>query len=695
MNFIWLPESRYPDCIRSRFNTNLPGSPDERYAVAEFRREYRFRKIPKSVVVTVTGEAQFFLYANGAFVGLGPVSAGGDFLCERPLPWAFENRYELPGGAATYSFRALVRLQPDPLTEYTHERGAFSLRGRAIFEDGEETFETDEGWLCRVAREYPARNAYDDTLPKDEWICAARVPFDARLLDANIPMLDFDEVCAREGGAFCAKPGDDILLDFDRVYAAYVLVRSDAALRLSVTTGEDERSLRDTQRVVFGAGGAYMSLRMFSVGCARVRVEDCAPGANVDIRLLSSHYPFGRRCGFRTDDEGLDLVMDVCRHTLGICRQTEHLDSPKHQELLACTGDYYIEMLMTAFENGDLRLADADVRRTAMWLWENDGRMFHTSYSLIWVQMVKKLYDFTANADTVRFCVPALQRLLCRFESYLGENGVIENPPDYMFVDWTVLNGYSMHHPPKALGQTVLNAFYYRALVTAAELLRIAGLSGDEPAARAARLKEAFHRCFWHPGKRMYADGLATPERNPGKWLPENPDMVHFSRYPQALAALYGLADGEERARLAELAADEENELPPVQPYFMHFVLEAVIENGLTGKYAMKLIRKWVPLAEGCRKGLQEGWIKPEEGYSFDHSHAWGGTPAYHLPLILSGLTIVEPGYRAVSLKPCLWGLSEADFGIPTPFGEIRLSLRKGQKARVVCPPGIRLTVAE
>lgn len=694
MNAIWLPENRYADFIKSRFNTNVPGTSDERYAVAEFRRKYSFQRIPKSVEITVTGEAQFFLYVNGEFVGLGPVSAGGDFLAVRPLTWAFENRYTLPGGISAYAFRVLVRLQPEPLTEYTHERGVFALRGKAVFEDGEEAFfETDESWFCRIAREYPARNSFNDTLPPDDWTNAESVSFDARLLDAGIPMLGFDKVYAREGSVFSVKPGDEISLDFDRIYAAYIQIRVSAAMHVTIATGEEQSQLRDTQSAVFGGAGAFQTLRMFSVGCAKIRVAECAPGAVLELSLLSSHYPFGHVCAFRTNDEGLNRVMDVCRHTLGICRQTEHLDSPKHQELLACTGDYYIEMLMTAFENGDFRLADADVRRTAMWLFENDGRMFHTTYSLIWVQMLKKLYDFTANIETVRFCLPALDLLLKRFQTYLGDSGVIDNPPDYMFVDWTVLEGFSMHHPPKALGQTVLNAFYYRALTVAAELYTIVGYDSKSLLACAESLKAAFNRCFWNSEKRMYIDGLSTPERNPGNWLPENPKLTHFSRYPQALAALYGLADKSERVRLTSIAADEENCLPLVQPYFMHFVLEAVIANGLTGQYAMKLLKKWIPLAENCSKGLQEGWIKPEEGYSFDHSHAWGGTPAYHLPLILSGLEITQPGYRAVTLKPNLWGLSEAEFGIPTPFGEISIRLRDGEKPIVKAPDEIRLTL--
>ncbi|MCQ2463801.1 MAG: hypothetical protein MJ177_10465, partial [Clostridia bacterium] len=154
----------------------------------------------------------------------------------------------------------------------------------------------------------------------------------------------------------------------------------------------------------------------------------------------------------------------VCKHTLKICRQSLHLDSTKHQEHLACTGDYYIESLMTLYCFDDFRLSEFDIMRTADWLVDNNGRMFHTTYSLIWVQMLHDVYMITGNKALLTYSEKALDILLDRFAGYMGESGVIETPPDFMFVDWTVIDGYTMHHPPKALGQTVLNAFYYEAL---------------------------------------------------------------------------------------------------------------------------------------------------------------------------------------------------------------------------------------
>lgn len=71
----------------------------------------------------------------------------------------------------------------------------------------------------------------------------------------------------------------------------------------------------------------------------------------------------------------------LCRHNLKQCQQTLHLDSPKHCEPLACTGDYYIESLMTLFSFVDLCLAEFDLIRSARTLQQQDGRLFHTTYT--------------------------------------------------------------------------------------------------------------------------------------------------------------------------------------------------------------------------------------------------------------------------------------------------------------------------
>ena len=122
--------------------------------------------------------------------------------------------------------------------------------------------------------------------------------------------------------------------------------------------------------------------------------------------------------------------------------------------------------------------------------------------------------------------------------------------------------------------------------------------------------------------------------------------------------------------------------------------LEAAAGLDLFEELGMPLLRQWIPSVEACGKGLAEGWHAPEPGYAFDHSHAWGGTPAWQLPVRLLGLRILEPGFRRIELAPNLCGLDRADIVLPTPLGLLRAKLRAGREPQIELPPGLDATVS-
>lgn len=682
-NYIWLPKDRYPDRQEIYFGMDAPNEEKNKYkyTVAAFRKKYIFEKPLKSLNLNVGADVTFCLWINGKCIGNGPVSAGGDFLASAPLDWTYYNSYELDvDGETELDFYVLVRMRPHSYPEFSQGRGMFLLYAEGSDSEGKKvSFTTDETWLCRLDSRYFAKCCFDGTIPCDSWTNAERVSYPVTPEKSSLPPLEYVKIYPLGEKKTILKKGEKAVFDFDRIYSAHVCITVSNACKISLNTYETEDNDGGFP-LTFAEKTSFRTISFYSVGGVRITLEDDFGNNETEIELSLDYSRFPvSYCGKTvTSDEGLNRAFDVCRHTLEICRQTIHLDSPSHQELLACTGDYYIEMMMTLFTYGDFRLAREDIIRTARWLRQNDGRMFHTSYSLIWVQMMKQYYMFTADKDTVLQCFESLKILLGRFETYIGEKGVIENPPDYMFVDWVSLEGYSMHHPPKALGGAVLNAFYYKALTDAVSLGEMVFASDAENSEytekwkkEADSLKSAFNRCFYDEEKKMYTDGLTDKEKNVSFWLPENIKEKHFSRYPQALASLYDLCRPEDKARLAEIAADESTSMHLVQPYFMHFVLEAVCDAGLENKYAMKILRKWIPLADDCPKGLQEGWILPEEGYGFDHSHAWGGTFAYHLPKILTGLKITEPGMKKYTISPNSLGLDSFTVTFNTPEGEV------------------------
>ncbi len=699
MPWIWLNEKQYPEYQHSFNNVLLDcknkESSDYNYCVADFKKTFNFNKNINKIKLRVSGDSFFQLFINGDLKGVGPASPGGDFLCVGTAPKHYYNNYEFEFDSDTFEIAAKVRLLPEVLTEYSRGRGGFFLSGTVCFSDGTtEQIETDSAWSVSVDTAYNGYQSYDSTLASEDKInIPAEIDDIWHAEDAPIPMLSLNRVFGR---IYEIPSGEkaSFRVDLDRIYGVYPVFKSNGKCRIELKTSELVGQNEMTENIVFGQKeNKYISFRMHSAGTALITAENTdISDIDLNVAFIAPWYPIEAEGAFKTSNEGLNKVYDVCKHTLKICRQTLHLDSTKHQELLACTGDYNIESLMTLFCFGDMRLAEFDLMRTADWLVANGGVMFHTTYSLIWVQMLHDVYMITGRKEILLYCKNALDVLLDRFESYIGENKVIDNPPDFMFVDWTVIDGFSMHHPPKALGQTVLNAFYYNALTHAEKIYSYIceHNKADEIKRKSEIFKIRFNEVFFDNDKKLYFDGLGTPYGGEKHYHPANVNKKYFSKYPNILAALYGLCDRELAVDILERIIFDDS-LQDIQPYFMHYLLCAVRKYGMFEKYGMKLLERWIPVVEECDKGLKEGWIAPEESYSFDHSHAWGGTPAYQMPMALTGLEILEPGMKKLKFAPNLYGLDYAKIDIPTQWGTVAFKAQKGKDAVITAPECIEI----
>ncbi|MCQ2479988.1 MAG: hypothetical protein MJ120_05045, partial [Clostridia bacterium] len=587
-----------------------------------------------------------------------------------------------------------VQLSPVSMTEISTGLGGVFAEIELQYDDGEtETVLTDETWLARLNRSYNKPYSFDGNIKADLWLNAKMQSSVRKIKDAPIPCLDYTTIYPDNMQKILVHAGEtkEITLEFDKIYSASLaliietdgcIIDADIIEFGDVHSGEEHITACEDMEyngIEYHSMGAY-TLKITNYG---VKTTSILPAARFQ------RYPVTQSGKFNCSDEKLNDIYNVCKWTLEICRQTLHLDSPKHQEPLACTGDYYIESLMTAFTFGDMRLSELDIMRTADEIIHHNGKMFHTTYSLIWLQMILDVYKFTGNRELIIYCKDAIVTLLDRFSTYIGENGLVDNPPDYMFVDWVVADGHSMHHPPKALGQTVLNAFYYNGLVVAAELAEIIGENElkEKYSLNAEMHKKAFNEILFDSEKGLYFDGLNTPVE-PSFWLPQNIEGRYFSKHANILSVLCGLCDGEKAKTIIEKVMSEKF-ITELQPYFMHYLFEALKKTGLYEKYAMNELRRWSVMTDACKKGLQEGWIKPQEDYSFDHSHAWGGTPAYQLPEAITGFKMLEAGFKKISLTPNLFDLEFADVSIPTPYGYIVCKLKKGEKPIIIIPDGI------
>ena len=699
--WIWLDEAVYPDVQTTAYSI-LDDNGHHNYAVAEFRRRYDFDRRAVKAELVMSADTCFDAFLNGKLLATGPVSAGGDFLRnDFARPTHYSTRMTVEPDTDTLNFYVRVKLSSAEINEYSMGHGGLMLNGRITFEDGTQTvIYTDESWLCRKNGAYAARGRYDNSIAPDEYGNARFIQNIWHCTESPIPPRT-ETLLRPETPEVTVNPGEKktIRTEFDRIYAGLISLRVKTGGRLRLCIGCFE-ALEPTvdEEFVFVHDDEYRGLQLHSIGGYEVTLEldaDSDGCATVELGMINTHYPAPYCAETRTSDAGLNRVVEVCVHTLKQCRQMIHLDGPRHNEPLACTGDYYIESLMTAFSFGDMTLAKQDVLRTAELLRYNGARMYHTTYSLIWVQMLYDVYLYTGDEGLLHACTDALIMLMERFDGFVSGDGIIDNPHDFMFVDWIYIDGISLHHPPKALGQTCLNAYYYGMLCTAEKIFRV---TGQEAMAglccrRAEELRGAVNRTLYDSGRGLYFEGLntPTPEEDVVEYeLPQNVEKRYYRCHANILAACFGLCDRETARRLLSRVM-EWDELGECQPYFMHFLLEAVYRSGLREEYTLKILEKWKKPVNECPKGLAEGFIKPEPTYMFDHSHAWAGTPAYSLPKALTGLELIEPGFKKISLSPSLLGLDSADVEIPTPYGPIFVRQRRGARTEITVPDGVEL----
>lgn len=691
--YIWLDSSKYHNLTKGQFY------------IAEFKKNITSKA---SIDIEITANARYMLFVNGEYVGRGPTSVGGDFLNGK-----IENPYfetYVTNHVGDIEIKVIVTSVPTAMTEYDFGEAGLWVNIRQL---GLLISETDESWLCRLLPERKETFLTDYTEKELSYSNAKYIDRAFDIIPSPIDTLT-EEIIKPEKPQKLTVDGNKsgtLCLNFDKIYSAYpyIDIKAKGKCTVTVITSEEGSGGYIEETVITDKDVSHFSPRMRSVGEMKIQVTNSSetPVTLSNVYLRYVHYPVYREGKFYTSDPLINKIYDVCMHTLKICRQSIHIDSPTHQEPLACTGDYYIQSLIEYLSLGDGTLAEWDIRRTSNQLIIQDGRLFHTTYSLIYPIWMYEHYMHTGNKEIIN--KRAISLLMKRFDGYVSkDNGLIEYAPDYMFVDWVVANadkdefldggnmmshgkmeGYSLHHPPKALGQSVLCMFYYDALVKLSKIFLCINdtKSAMECTKKAENMKNSINKYLFDSEKQLYVGGLNTDNQVPeNEWLPKNTKTVYHLKQANVLAVLFGIAPKEKRRSILEYVIKDLSKLE-MQPYFYHFLLSAVYNEGMFEEYGLNLIRKYESLIEKCPKGLSEAW----ENMRCDYSHAWGATPAYILKKALSGLEILDPAFKTISLNPQLYGLDYADFQITTPYGDIEISLKKGKETIIKVPDEINI----
>ncbi len=707
---------------------------DGDHASVRFLRKIEVDQLPKSGVVRITSECSYRLYVNGQIVARGPADVGRDYDIGPTGPWLYDVvdiRRWLKKGDNWIGVEVVGR-------RLVQSEGTLGKPGLwAEIEVDQQTVGSDASWLAepnselRFAQAKPGEPLHQrgefltlrDGGPESRWMYphpngwsnAKLQPSAERPLrqseipppmEAVYPSVGIQRPTGgvRVGTPTMITADGSFAVRFDRVLSAHIVVRVNGGKGAVLTLMPNERNEPGYHRAIrleLGEGSQTFEVPFFD-SFSVINVQATGVTSPIEIASIEAvfrSYPVQYKGSFECSDPKLNRIWEIGRWSTQICMQTHHLDSPHHQEPISDPGDYLIESLINFYTFGEPGLAKQDLRKYAQIIRDRKSRVFHTSYALLWLQMLMEYHRYTGDAALVRELAPTVELLLESWESWRGPNGIVSNPPNFMFIDWVEIEGFNLHHPPAVIGQGCLSAFYYRALEDG---IAIADLLGKKELARTYQerrytLKRAFQSELWSEERQMFRDGKPGQSSSPlGQWLPADKQMESFSSQVNLLAAAYGLVPEGSLTQLVDkvMASGPAN----LQPYFMHFGFDALAASGRFNEWATKQFRRWKPVED--TQTFPEMWDRG------DLSHAWQCTPTYQMSARVLGVTPTSPGFKTVLIQPHPCDLTWAKGSVPTPKGPVKVEWKldggklvisatvpKGCQAKVVFPNGTTKTV--
>lgn len=662
--WIWLSPEHFPQYQKGQATQFAPKGD---FVIARFEKTFFAEKGIASI--EISADAKYRLWINGTLISIGPAAIGGDYANAKPLGWCFLDRptAELCDGENTIVVE--VQSIPEVMADYSSGHPGLYMRLR----HGEDSVVTDETWLAYPAREFPAIRTFDTTCLTGELekFYAVESPRKIAVLEKHIAELEYDDLCP----VAVMKTGNQTVFDFGKIVAGYI--RFDATAERQTTLTVDtceviERKILPEQLTLKPGDCSYLTWRLHSFRYLVVTGES----KRLEIQVLSPIFPCPNEGYFRCSNERLNQLFACSLATLKLCRNTYHMDSPIHQEALGCTGDYYIESMMGYAILGEYTLSRLDIIRTAKYLELTNGKMFHTAYTLIFLRWIREHYRYTADKQLLQEVLPAVERVLRLFFGYSKDGCWLDNPPNYLFIDWVSVEDFNLHHPPKAIGEGAMNAFWYDALLAVSEIYLILGnqTAYARIADTARRVKTAFYEKLFNAEKGLFKAG--TPDLSDEKamnWKPlDFSKREYYCVHTNILAVAFGLVNGSLAKDIFEKVMQDDS-LIPCQPYFYHFLFDACEQAGLSSKYLFELLERLQSIC--INGGLKEVFY----GFDCDFSHAWGGTAVYQAVTRILGICPTSDGFTTYTTQPCLGNLTWAEGSIPTPWGKIQIKIQKGE----------------
>ena len=539
-----------------------------------------------------------------------------------------------------------------------------------------------------------------ETAPlKTDYIPATRVMWTAGSPDNTAKLMKpfCGQVAVNEPEVCTLHSGDALLLDFGRELHGGLRITtamrgskatprirlrfgesvSEAMSDVATSTATNEHSMRDFEAALPWLG----AFETGNTGFRFVRMDILDDGGSplpvVAVQAKSIMRDIPRLGSFRCSDERLNDIWNTAAYTVHLNMQDYVWDGIKRDRLV-WIGDMHPEVMTinTVFGSQDVVRRSLDFTRdgTGPDQWMNGI----CSYSMWWCIIQRDLYLYTGNLSYLQEQHEYIAQLLRKLASCT--DGARENFKEGRFIDWPTSGNLEARHQclqailsmTMKAGMDIADALKDKDLHADCEACAKA-LSDYVPSAPSTKQAAAF----------MTLAGILPP-----------------SAGAEAVAAggAEGFATFTGYYMLEALAADGryDEAMQIISDYW-----GGMLDLGATSfwedlKYSdlakAGRIDEFVP--EGTYDIHKDGGAYCYEGLRHSFCHGWASGPAPWLSRHILGVEPIEPGFKKVRIEPHLGHLDWAEGTVPTPKGNIFISIRKHDdgKLKIVAklPRGVK-----
>lgn len=400
-----------------------------------------------------------------------------------------------------------------------------------------------------------------------------------------------------------------------------------------------------------------------------------------------SGYPYPEMATFKSDNEKLNEIFEICLRTLQMCSGETYYDTPFYEQL-SYGGDNRPIGMNSLYNSTDDRLfrevmrlyPQSENRETGLFKSAYPSRFDFDmgSWSLAWIQSLKDYYYFRGDSEYVGQFVDNIERVLGFYERHLDESlGILGKIKSQNFMDWSITKGSLPRSNEKReiIHSTILTLYFAHTLDCTVKLYNQIG-QNDKVAKwsqLSENIKKAVKKHCWNEKLQLFSD---------------NPDKEIYSQHSNILAILCDVIGPEEQKALLNRVMNYKEFEEYASSYFSFYLFKAMVKTGQLDEFLKNLDFWYNFLDRGHTTAGETGFA------SHDRSdcHAWAAHPSYYLLSTVCGIEPADIGFNKVTITPHPGDLSNIEASMPHPKGriEVDFDFKKGKiRGLVILPSGL------